>query len=63
MVHNLLNESTSKQATAFSKSARFPPLYTLTANVAASTYDKKSDADNIVNKGKGKSKHDFGSKH
>ena len=54
MVHNLLNQSSTKQANAFAKSARFPLIFSLTSNVAFSTYDKKSDTDKIVLKGKGK---------
>lgn len=38
-------------------------MFSLTSNVAFSTFDKKTDADIIVMKGKGKSKHSFGSRY
>ena len=55
MYHNTLNTSVSKQIFAFPKSPRFPTHTPATTNASSKTFDKLSDFDKTVNKGRGKS--------
>ena len=57
---SILNMSVSKEQHAFSKSARFPKNITYTSNT--NPEQKPSDFDLTVKSGRGKGKHDFGSK-
>ena len=63
MVHNPLNNSPAKEMHSFAHGSRFPALNTNTRNTSFKTFDKKSDFDKIVEKGRGKPEHAFGSRH
>ena len=61
-VTSTLNCSTSKESHCFSKSQRFPGPRSYTAHCNTNTFDKNSDFDVTVRKGKGREAFNFGSK-
>jgi hypothetical protein len=63
MAHNTLNTSVSKHLHSFPKSSRFPTHNSPTFGASSKTYNKLSDFDKTVNKGKGKAEFDFGERH
>lgn len=55
--------SVSKEMHAFSKSPRFPSIKINTNNSSSETFNKLTDFDKTVIKGKGKPQHSFGERH
>jgi hypothetical protein len=51
---SIMNSSVSKEQHAFAKSDRFPKIHSYTKDVKAQTFNKKTDFDVTVMKGKGK---------
>ena len=60
--NSFLNLSVSKEQHAFAKSARFPGIKSYTQGIMPDSFNKMSDFDHTIKKGKGKGKHDFGSR-
>lgn len=63
MVSNPLNVSLTKEEHAFTKTPRFPAIKLSTGNASPGTFNKLSDFDKTVAKGKGKDQHSFGARH
>ena len=51
---SIMNSSGSKEQHAFAKSDRVPKIHSYTKDVKAQTFNKKTDFDVTVMKGKGK---------
>lgn len=60
--NSFMNVSVSKEQHAFAKSARFPKIQSYTKDLRPETYNKLTDFDVTVTKGRGKERHSFGAR-